>query len=166
MLCRGFIVTSQSVIYYCHLDFKLCNLCFYRYTEFSPFAINGDWSICRGPGWLLGLIGAPFGPILPCMAPCCPGPDAPRGGAEAEPTQPSCCCMPGLGPPGAISPRRAKTDKEMRNCEKCLSTDLAEILCPHDAMVWYKGENLCSSGGCLRAANMWKQWEKRASVGD
>lgn len=98
---------------------------FLGYTELSPLAIIGDWSICRGPGWLLGLMGALFGPILPCMAPCCPGPDAPRGGAEAEPTQPSCCCMPGRGPPGAISPRGANTHGEMRNSEKCLRTDLS-----------------------------------------
>lgn len=28
-----------------------------------------------------------------------------------------------------------RQDREMRNGEKCLMTDLAEILCPHDAMV-------------------------------
>lgn len=109
MLCRGLLsrvsLLSTTVI---HMS-NYVTCVFIGYTEFSPFAINGDWSICRGPGWLLGLMGALLGPILPCMAPCCPGPDDPRGGAEAEPTQPSCCCMPGLGPPGAISPRGAKT---------------------------------------------------------
>ena len=129
----------------------LCNV-FERCPELSPLAIIGDWSIGRGPGWLLGLMGAPLGPILPCIAPCCPGPVAPRGGAEAEPTQPSCCCMAGRGPPGAISPRRKKeeTNKQkhtrththihtgrwetIRNAPGQTSV---EVLSPRDAIVWF-----------------------------
>lgn len=72
-------------------------------TVYSPIAIIGDWSICLGPGWLLGLMGALLGPTLPCMGVCCPGPGA-------EPPQPSCCCSPGRGPPGAMSPTRTNTD--------------------------------------------------------
>ena len=126
----------------------------------SPLVIIGDWSICRGPGWLFGLMGAPFGPILPCMAPCCTGPDAPRGGAEAEATQPSCCCMPGRGPPGAMSPRGANTHRDKK----------WEM--PQDRVQWvfsvtrmqYQGKsNQSIAEGCLKTANMW-EWRQEKNV--
>lgn len=62
-------------------------------------------------------MGAVFAPILPGMTPCCVGPDCPRGGAEAEPPQPSCscCCIPGRGPPAAIIPREAHKRTQTRD---------------------------------------------------
>lgn len=121
----------------------------------SPLAIIGDWSIGRGPGWLLGLIGAVPGTILPCMAPCCPGADAPIGGAEAELVQPSCCCcMPGRGPTGAISPG-GSNDTETGSCEKTGWTDFWEFpLHPCCAGEWEIFQ--CKPGSCLRTIDMWE----------
>lgn len=113
-------VWKPVVWFFLHL--KHCNMYFFWYTALLPLGIIGDCIICRGPGWLLGLMGVPLGPVLPCMAFWWPGPGAPIGGAEAGPTQPSCCCMPGRGPLGAISAGGTHTN------EKNLRTDFSR--CP------------------------------------